>query len=72
MQNKWWDGYKGQKVVVLDEFDKCHSACLGSHLKKWADPWVPFVAEAKSTALPPDYDVLIVTSNYSLEELFGD
>lgn len=44
---------------------------LGNHLKKWADPWVPFVAEAKGGALTPDYDNFIVTSNYSMEELFG-
>lgn len=71
MQNKWWDGYSGQKTVVLDEFDKEHR-CLFSHLKKWADPWQPFIAEAKNTAMPPDYDIFIVTSNYSLEDLFRD
>lgn len=70
MQNKWWDGYQGEKIVVLDEFGKDH-VCLGNHLKKWADPWTPFVAEAKGGALTPDYDIFIVTSNYSLEELFG-
>lgn len=71
MQNKWWDGYQGQKIVVLDEFGKDH-VVLGNHLKKWADPWTPFVAEAKGGALTPDYDKFIVTSNYSLEELFGN
>lgn len=71
MANKWWDGYQGEKVVILDEFDPEH-ACLGSHLKKWSDPWAPFIAEYKQAALPPDYDIFVVTSNCSLETLFGD
>lgn len=70
MQNKWWDGYQGEKSVILDEFGKDH-VVLGNHLKKWADPWIPFVAEAKGGALTPDYDNFIVTSNYSMQELFG-
>lgn len=70
-QNKWWDGYKGEKLVILDEFDEEHK-CLGPHLKKWADPWTPFIGETKGGGIAPDYDLFVVTSNYSLEELFGD
>lgn len=40
--------------------------CLANHLKKWADPWIPFVGESKGGALTPDYDNFIVTSNYSM------
>lgn len=35
-QSKWWDGYTGQSVVVLDDLD---SDCLTHYLKIWADKW---------------------------------
>lgn len=38
--------------------------CLGNLLKRWADPWIPFVGESKGGAVTPDFDVFIVTSNY--------
>ena len=38
LANKWWDGYHGQKAVLLDDLGK-NGACLNYHLKLWADPW---------------------------------
>lgn len=35
-QSKWWDGYMGQKIVILDDLD---SDCLSHYLKIWADKW---------------------------------
>ena len=37
-QNKWFDGYTGQKTIVLDDFDK-QGTCLGHYLKIWTDKW---------------------------------
>lgn len=65
-QNKWWDGYTGQSVVVLDDLD---SPCLGHYLKIWADKWSA-LGEIKGSTVPLNYDVFVVTSNYSVEELF--
>jgi RNA helicase len=71
MCNKWWDGYQGEKAVIIDDFDKSHEV-LGHHLKIWGADYAPFVGESKGGALAPDYDTIIVTSNWSMEEIWTD
>ena len=44
--NKWWDGYAGEEVVVLDDFDPRHAEHLSYYLKIWADHYA-FNAEVK-------------------------
>jgi len=61
-QNKWWDGYSGQSVVLIDDFDH-HGACLGHYLKIWGDCY-SFGAEVKGGTLRPVYDHLFITSQY--------
>lgn len=69
-QNKWFDGYQGEKVIVLDDLDK-QGACLGHYLKIWADKWA-CTGEVKGGTVPLQHDKFIVTSNYSIDELFGE
>lgn len=69
-QNKWWDGYEGETAVLLDDFDK-HGACLGHYLKIWADNY-RFNAEFKGGMLRPCYTVLLVTSNYTPDQIFTE
>ena len=42
-QNKWFDGYQGEKVIILDD---CDTDTLSHHLKIWADKY-PCKAETK-------------------------
>jgi len=67
--NKWWDGYDNQKSVLLDDVGVNESKWIGTFLKIWADKY-PFQAEVKGGTLNIRPDRVIVTSNYSIEDLF--
>lgn len=69
-QNKWWDGYNGERFVVLDDFDR-QGVCLGHYLKIWSDKW-PCTAEIKGGNVKLAHEKFIVTSNYHPSELWLD
>lgn len=71
LQNKWWDGYNGQKIVLIDDAGD-NMKVLASHIKNWADRY-PFTAEVKGGTRrinSKDFH-LIITSNYSIREIFN-
>lgn len=68
--NKWWDGYYGQKSVIMDDFGKEHHV-LGYHLKIWADRY-GCILETKGGASCSFFDSFVVTSQYSIEQIWKD
>lgn len=69
--SKWWDNYRGEEVVVLDDFAPQHGVFLGYFLKIWADHY-SFNAEVKGGMLKIRPKKIIVTSQYRLEDCFED
>ena len=67
-QNKWWDGYDGEDVVILDDMD---DPCLKHYMKLWADKW-SCKGETKGGYTQLVHKKIIVTSNYTIDELFKD
>lgn len=69
--NKWWNGFRGQKVTLIEEATPDACKFIASLFKQWCDKW-PFTAEVKGGAfengIRPDY--IIITSNYSIMECF--
>lgn len=64
--NKWWDGYRGEEAVVIDEFD----GQIGIvHLLRWLD-WYPMMVEIKGGATPLKATKFWITSNLSPDEWF--
>ena len=68
--NKWWDGYHGQEVVHLDELnpDNLLRSNMTENLKLWADKF-SFGAESKGSLTVIRPRQVIVTSNYSIDEM---
>jgi len=69
-RNLWWDGYQGEKEVVIDDFDK-FDVKLGGVLKHWAD-YYPFICENKGSSMRIRPELLVVTSQYRIEDIWTD
>lgn len=66
--NKWWDGYQNEEVVHLDEIAPSHSQWIAPYLKAWGDKWC-FAAETKGGAMQIRPKKIIITSNYSIDQM---
>jgi len=68
--HKWWDGYQGQKVVIIEDLDKFNVA-MGGDLKRWCDHY-SFPAEIKGSGMNIRPELIIITSQYDIHEIWDD
>lgn len=67
--NKWWCGYAGEEVVVIEEWSPKNDM-TASALKIWADRY-PFTGQIKGGSLKKIRPrKIIVLSNYTIEQCF--
>jgi len=68
--NKWWDGYREQETVLIDDVDRSHVQWIGGFLKIWADHYA-FIAESKGKSREIRPKRILVTSQYAISDLFA-
>jgi hypothetical protein len=66
----WWDGYKNEDVVIIDDFDK-FQVSQGGAMKRWLDHY-PFQGQKKGSMRMMRPKKIIVTSNYHPREIWDD
>ena len=66
---KWWDGYNGEEFVIMDDLGR--SFTLWDEFKAWSDTY-PIRGQIKGGMIALRHEKLIVTSNYSPEQLAKD
>nr|QKV51112.1 putative replication associated protein [Crucivirus sp.] len=66
-----WNEYNGEENALLDDFSKEDAKALNQFLKIWCDH-LPFRGRVLYGTRLVHLRHFIVTSNYSIEELFGD
>lgn len=67
---KWWDGYNGEEVVIIDDFDK-YQVSQGGDMKRWLDRYA-FQAEFKGGMEMVRPKKIVVTSQYYPQDIWGE
>lgn len=60
LRNKWWDGYQGESIVILDDMSPKYEM-LGDFLKDWTDHY-GVGGETKGGMVQLKHTLFIVTS----------
>lgn len=66
-QNKWWDGYTGEHIVLMDDFDNTSWKWAIHFVKRWTDHY-PVIGETKGGNVQLSHEWFIITSNETLQE----
>jgi len=69
--NKWWCHFSNEKVVIVEDVDPSHEKWLGSFLKIWSDHY-PYIAERKGGSRLIRPEKIVVTSNYTIGQVFKE
>lgn len=69
--NKWWDGYKGEKIVIWDDIDPEQIKFCADRLKDYCDR-LGVTGETKGGAVPLTHEFFIMTSQYPPEKVFTE
>ena len=67
-QNKWFDAYQQEDVIVIDDLDDTH-AYMGYELKKLADKYC-YMVEVKNSSMYIRPKKCVVTSQYTIQEIW--
>lgn len=67
--NKWWDRWNGEPTVIIDDVERNHDV-LGHYFKIWADKY-SYIGEIKHLSQWLRPSAIVVTSNYSIHDVFG-
>lgn len=65
--NKWWDGYSGEDLVLLDDIHPDMASWITTFLKIWADAYA-FNAETKGGTMHIRPKWIVVTSNFGPDD----
>lgn len=69
--NKWWCGYQGEDVALVEDLDPDCCKHLARYVKVWLDTF-PFCAEVKGTSNLIRPKKIVITSQYTIEECFNE
>lgn len=69
-KTKWWCGYMGEEIVIINEVNPVFCSWYANEIKEWVDQY-PFNAEVKGSNLGKIRPLFFIfTSNYDLDECF--
>lgn len=68
--NKWWDGYAGEKVVLIDDPTPAWAPHLMGYVKQWVQE-KPFIGEIKGGARSIRFEQIYICANFPPDEYFG-
>lgn len=70
--DQWWERYKDEPVVLIDDLHVRNARGMVTHFKRWADKF-PFTGAIKGSSTGPIRPTkIVVTSQYSIERMYPD